>query len=188
VFENVREIVEELEPPPSDPGDAAGAKSAVSQRRIKIFACAARDAADETAVEMFSKLLDSRICAPRVISTDHLVSEIVALVAEEHPAIVCIGSLPPGGLSHTRLFCKRLRASFPDLKIMVGRWGLKGDAERRNREQLLEAGAEQFGTTLEETAVQLVQLQQLVQSMDTPAETRPLAAADGPLIASQRSS
>jgi len=189
VFENVREIVEELEPPPSEQGDAAGAKPAVSHSRIKILACAARDAADETAVEMFSKLLDPSICAAQVISTDHLVSEIVALVAEEHPAIVCIGSLPPGGLSHTRLFCKRLRASFPDLKIMVGRWGLKGDAERRNREQLLEAGAEQFGTTLEETAVQLVQLQQLVQSMDTPAEmTRPVATADEPLIASQRSS
>jgi hypothetical protein len=138
---------------------------------------------------MFVKLLDPRICAPQVISTDHLVSEIVAMVAEERPAIVCIGSLPPGGLSHTRLFCKRLRASFPDLKIMVGRWGLKGDAERKNREQLLEAGADQFGTTIDETAVQLVQLQQLVQSRDTPAEvTRPVATADGPLIASERSS
>jgi len=188
VFENVREIVEELEPPPSDQGDAAGAKPAVSRPRIKIFACAARDAADETAVEMFSKLLDPRICAPQVISTDHLVSEIVALVAEEHPAIACIGSLPPGGLSHTRLLCKRLRASFPDLKILVGRWGLRGEAEKRNREQLLEAGADQFGTTLEETAVQLVQLQQLVQSMDAPAEMTPaVATADGPLIGSQRS-
>jgi hypothetical protein len=87
------------------------------------------------------------------------------------------------------LLCKRLRASFPDLKILVGRWGLRGEAEKRNREQLLEAGADQFGTTLEETAVQLVQLQQLVQSMDTPAEMTPaVATAKGPLIASQRSS
>ena len=185
VFEIVGEIVEELEPPANDQSVAARAKPGVSHERIAILACAARDAADETAVEMLSKLLDPRVCAPRVISTDHLVSEIVALVAEEHPAIVCIGSLPPGGLSHTRLLCKRLRASFPGLKIVVGRWGVKGETDKRNRDQLLEAGADQFGTTLEETAVQLVQLRQLVQSMDTPAQvTRPAATAGGTLTAS----
>jgi predicted PurR-regulated permease PerM len=191
IFEMVREIVDELEPQPIGQGEAADAKPPVAHSKIKILACAARDAADETAVDMFSKLLDPRVCEPVTLSTDHLVSEIVALVAEEHPAIVCIGSLPPGGLSHTRLLCKRLRASFPDLKIVVGRWGLKGEAIKRNQEQLLEAGAEQFGTTMEESAVQLVQLQQLVQSLDTPEEaprdTPRVATPGGPLTASQRS-
>jgi predicted PurR-regulated permease PerM len=186
IFEIVREIVEELEPAPSDRGGTS-ALPAGGHSKVRILACAARDSADETAVEMFSRLLDPRLCVADVVSTDHLVSEIVALVAEVHPAIVCIGSLAPGGLAHTRLICKRLRAAFPDLKIIVGRWGLKGDAGTTNREQLIQAGADQFGTTVEETAVQLVQLQQLIQSREAPAEPSKLAIAtvDGP-IAAQR--
>jgi hypothetical protein len=192
IFEIVREIVEELGPEratsAAEPSAAerAAAEPAAPARyaKVKILACAARDAADEAAVEMFCCLLDPRVCEAEAISTDHLVSEIVAHVAEEQPAIVCVASLPPGGLSHTRLICKRLRAGFPQLKIVVGRWGLKSDADRKDRAQLLEAGADQFGTTLEETAIQLVQLQQLVQSIEgTPSPARPVATLDGPLAA-----
>ena len=35
---------------------------------------------------------------------------------------VCLAATPPGGLAHTRYLCKRLRARFPDLKILVCRW------------------------------------------------------------------
>ncbi|HET6327947.1 MAG TPA: AI-2E family transporter [Planctomycetaceae bacterium] len=176
IFEIVRETVEELESAPTDPPEATAAQPAVPRSKIKVLACAARDAADEAAVEMLSRLVDPRIGAIEVISTDHLVSEIISKVAEEHPAIVVIGSLPPGGLAHTRLLCKRLRSGFPDLKIVVGRWGLKADAELKNREQLIDAGADNFARTLEETATQLVQLQQMIQSIETPAGTlRPVA-------------
>ncbi|HEV8002242.1 MAG TPA: AI-2E family transporter [Planctomycetaceae bacterium] len=195
IFEIVRETVEELEPAPADPPKtadtgamtdrAAGASAAASRSKVKVLACAARDAADETAVEMLCRLIDPQIGAPEVISTDHLVSEIILRVSQEHPAIVVIGSLPPGGLSHTRLLCKRLRAGFPDLKIVVGRWGLKAEASLRNREQLLDAGADQFATTLEETAVQLTQLQQLVQSIETSAEAaQPIKKGERPVVAS----
>jgi predicted PurR-regulated permease PerM len=186
IFEIVRETVEELGPERATAAAeaaAAGEPAApTGYAKVKILACAARDAADEAAVEMLCCLLDPRVCSAEVISTDHLVSEIVAHVAKEHPAIICVASLPPGGLSHTRLICKRVRVRFPELKIVVGRWGLKEDSERKDREQLLEAGADQFGTTLEETAIQLVQLQQFVQSIEgKPAPARPVATVDGPL-------
>jgi predicted PurR-regulated permease PerM len=185
IFEIVRETVEELGPALSEPVQAPQAEPAAGHPRIKILACAARDAADEAAVEMLCRLLDPRLGLLETISTDHLVSEVILKVTEARPEIVCIGSLPPGGLSHTRLLCKRLRAGFPDLKIVVGRWGLKTEAVRKNREQLLEAGADQFGTTLEETAVQLMQLQQLMQSMETSAEAaRPVATVLRPLATS----
>jgi predicted PurR-regulated permease PerM len=188
IFEVVREIVEELGPVPGNFDQAAAAEPASGHSTIKVLACAARDAADEVAIEMFCRLLDPRVCAAEVLSTDHLVSEIVTRVGEGHPAIVCIGSLPPGGLSHTRLICKRLRASFPDLKIVVGRWGLPTDSEKGNREQLLEVGADQFGTSMQETAVQLVQLQQLLQSVAGSEGSRhPIATADGPLASTQKS-
>jgi hypothetical protein len=52
-----------------------------------------------------------------------LTGELLDRVAERRPAAVCIATIPPGGLAHTRYLCKRLRSRFPDLKILVGRWG-----------------------------------------------------------------
>jgi hypothetical protein len=74
------------------------------------------------------------------------------------------------------------------LKVLVGRWALNGDADKKSSDQLLEAGADQVGTTLEESVAQLVQLQQLIRSREAPAETPmlPIPAADGP-VAAQRS-
>ena len=55
---------------------------------------------------------------------------------------------------HARYLCKRLRARFPKIKIIVGRWGLKGNLES-NQQQLGEAGADVMAVTLLETLGQL---------------------------------
>jgi len=58
-------------------------------------------------------------------------------VAEQAPALVCIGALPPGGLAHARYLCKKLRARFPEVKIIVGggdsqaAWRQTGSSSRR---------------------------------------------------------
>jgi hypothetical protein len=95
-------------------------------------------------------------------STDRLTSEIVSQVEQDHPPVVCIASLPPGGIAHTRLLCKRLRNRFPKLKILVGRWGLQSDVAGE-RDDLADAGADMVGISLEETTVQLVQLLQFLR-------------------------
>ena len=136
---------------------------------MTVLSCAARDAGDETALEMLQRIVDPAVCRIEIVSTDRLVSEVVEMVAEERPSIVCIASLPPGGLAHTRLLCKRLRSRYADLKIVVGRWGLQGGIER-NREQLTSAGADYFATSLRETATQLVQLGHFLQSASTSPE------------------
>jgi hypothetical protein len=88
------------------------------------------------------------------MATDTLLAELVAHVTAEKPVLVCIGSLPPGGLAHTRYMCKRLRARHPELKILVGRWGLD-EAQDANREHLRDVGVDLIGTTLLETRKQL---------------------------------
>jgi predicted PurR-regulated permease PerM len=130
------------------------AKPDATSEPIHVLACPARDELDRVALEMLEQMLpDSRwkldITAPGTLS-----AELVEKVAEDGPAFLCIGSVPPGGLAHTRYLCKRLRARFPELKIMVGRWGLVENVEN-NREQLLESGANVMTTTLEETRNQL---------------------------------
>jgi predicted PurR-regulated permease PerM len=157
IVESTREIVEEHAPSPADAGTSGD-----TEPRLSILGCAACDQADEAALEMFQRLLDPQICRLEVLPINRLVSEVVAKVEDDQPSIVCIAGLPPGGVAHTRLLCKRLRTRFPKLKIVVARWGQHSNLES-TREQLVEAGADHFGTTLEETATQLVQLAQFLR-------------------------
>src|SRR5262249_46174955 len=107
--------------------------------KLRVLGCPARDEADELALEMFRQLLDPTRWDIEIASTEMLSSELVARAESERPALVCISSLPPGGLSQTRYLCKRLRAKLPETKILVGRWGLMQGLDQ-NRDQLREAG------------------------------------------------
>ena len=72
---------------------------------------------------MLQQILDPARWDLELIAPGTLTAELLDLVAERRPAAVCIAATPPGGLAHTRYLCKRLRSRFPDLKILVGRWG-----------------------------------------------------------------
>jgi predicted PurR-regulated permease PerM len=155
-----REIVEDLgESQASAPDEEATATlkddpDTAPTSRVRIMAFPARDEADRLALEMLQQLLDPRKWELEVASVEMLSSELVSMAAEKKPTLICIGSLPPGGLAHTRYLCKRLRTRLPKTKIIVGRWGLKGNLEE-NREQLIEAGADHVETTLLATQNQL---------------------------------
>jgi hypothetical protein len=123
--------------------------------RIRILCCPARDKIDEVALLILKEGLDSKRFDVAMASRALLASEIVRLVEQANPRLVCIGALPPGGLAQARLLCLRLRARFPELKILVGRWGLKGSLDK-NREQILAAGADRTATSLAETRKQIM--------------------------------
>ncbi|MCY2994030.1 MAG: AI-2E family transporter [Planctomycetota bacterium] len=125
--------------------------------QLRVLACPAHDQADRLALEMLRQLLDPTKWVVEVAGVELLTADLVAQVAEQAPALVCIGALPPGGLAHTRYLCKKLRARFPAVKIVVGRWGLVGNVQT-NREQLQDAGADLTATTLLETRSQLSSL------------------------------
>lgn len=124
---------------------------------LHVLACPARDQADRLALEMLRQLLDPAKWLVEIAAVETMTADLVAHVAEHAPALVCIGALPPGGLAHTRYLCKKLRARFPEVKIVVGRWGLTGGVEA-NREQLQDAGADLTATTMLETRSQLTSL------------------------------
>ncbi len=175
IVELIRELVEEIGSAASQlqSRPAAGPEAAATPvpPKLMILGCAARDASDETALEMLHRILDPAVCQMEIVSTDRLVSEVVELVAEERPSLVCIASLPPGGLAHTRLLCKRLRSRYGGLKIVVGRWGLQSNIER-NRDQLMTAGADHFATTLHDSCTQIVQLGPFLNSQKGPTDRR----------------
>jgi predicted PurR-regulated permease PerM/CheY-like chemotaxis protein len=131
----------------SDPGDT----------RVRILGCPARDEADAVALEMVRHLLDPARYRIEVSGTGMLTAEVVARIDLHRPALVCIGALAPGGLSQARHLCKRLRSQYPELTIVVGRWGLH-DEQDADRQHLLAAGADCVETTVLDTQRALAQV------------------------------
>lgn len=143
-------------------------------QKMAVLGCAAGDDADVAALTIFSHVLERKACDFSMVSTHRLISEIVAQVEEARPAIVCIVVLPPGGLAHTKLLCKRLRQRSSQLKIVVGRWGLANNEGAR--EQIVAAGADCFGSTLAETSTQLTNLAQLLRPAPPNLAAKAIAA------------
>jgi hypothetical protein len=94
-------------------------------------------------------------------STEALSSEVVALAGTARPQVICVAALPPGGVAQARYLCKRLRARYPDVKIVIARWGASG-ASDDNWDTLLAAGADHVSGSLLETRDQLTRLAALV--------------------------
>jgi predicted PurR-regulated permease PerM len=138
--EIVAEVAEEAGLQPK-----AGAEADAS---VRLLLCPARDEIDEVVLEMLIKIMTDQKWELQVTPAATLAAELLEQVGEYEPAILCIGCLPPGGLAHTRYLCKRLRASFPKLKIVVGHWG-KGDQLEALRADLCEAGADEVDVCLE---------------------------------------
>jgi hypothetical protein len=106
------------------------------------------------ALGLFRELLDPARWEVTALTPDTLSSELLEAVERTRPAVLCVASLPPGGLAHTRYLCKRLRQRFPDLKILVGLWGLPGDVPLQS---LADAGADATTTTLAAARAQLTE-------------------------------
>jgi hypothetical protein len=160
IYQTIRAILEDVVAPQQEISLIASKQTAPNglddDRRasVLILGCPAQDEADETALHAFAQLLRGKRCRVEVLSADVLTAEVMSRVGEEQPALVCAGALPPGGLAQARYLCKRLRAQFPDLRILVGRWGQTDNVEK-TRERLQAAGANHVATTLLEARTEL---------------------------------
>jgi predicted PurR-regulated permease PerM len=166
VYEGTRAILEDFgdereEAPADNETIAAG-------QIVHALGFPADGKADEVVLLGLAKLLDGHRYEMDVISPDMLASEMVTLLGQKQPGMVCIGALAPGGLAHARYLCKRIRARFPEIKILVGRWGASESIETA-RATLTSAGADRVAATLLEAHEQLVRLAQLTPAAATPA-------------------
>jgi predicted PurR-regulated permease PerM/CheY-like chemotaxis protein len=140
--------------------------------KVTVLGFPATDEIDELALKVFEQLLRPAGCEIEIASPKVLASEAVLLVEKAESSVILIAALPPGGHSQARYLCKRLRSRFPDLKILVGRWGFKDNLER-TRERLQAAGADHVATTLFESRNQLVPLVQVLAYAPEDTETVP---------------
>ncbi|MDB6108814.1 MAG: putative phytochrome sensor protein, partial [Pedosphaera sp.] len=82
----------------------------------------ARVKADEITAIMLAQLLEQRGVTTKIVSAFALTSEKVEMTKASKNGLVCVSALPPTGLFNARHVCKRLRADFPDIRIVVGFW------------------------------------------------------------------
>ena len=170
IWQATREIVDGLAADHPAALAAASEEPARSSRNVRVLAVPVGDDADLLGLVMLQHLLNPDRWTIDLTSPHLLAAEVVALVEDTRPAVVCLGALPAGSRStHTRYLCKRLRARFPDLRIVVGRWGLRENVARARR-QLEAAGAGSVGVTLVETREHL----QRVHPLDPPTLRPPV--------------
>ncbi len=130
------------------------------------------DEADELALLMLADLLRAEDWRMSVLSSRSLVSERLAALDAELPAVVCCGVLPEGKLSLVRQLCKGVRSRFPRLPIVAGLWAAAAPAPGQTPDGLTDL-TDAIGFTLAETRNHLVQFAQL--------QPGPAAVADQPL-------
>ncbi len=160
VGQATREILDVLAHDPPAPSERYGGDLSVSDpgvTPVRILGCPARDETDAVGLEMVRHLLDPARYQIEISGAGMLTAEVVAQVGADRPTLVCIGAVAPGGLSQARHLCKRLRSQHPELKIVVGRWGLH-DEKDTDREHLLAAGADYVETTVLDTQRALAQV------------------------------
>jgi predicted PurR-regulated permease PerM len=169
IFSETRAIVashsqQQTSRPASDGSGTVQEESA--RPNVRILGCPARDEADEAGLVMLQQLLDPTRYEIEVMGEEKLASEVLAEAGENQTGLVCIAAVQPGGLTHARYLCKRFRAQFSDLKIVVGLWGFKGELGP-TRDSLLSAGADQVATSLLESRDQISNLSPLISDSGT---------------------
>jgi hypothetical protein len=137
--------------------DAEGDKSSPALVRVPILGCPANSQGDEVALRMLCHLLEDSPVSLVIASGGMMTSDIVTAVAQQGYRIVCIVDLPPSVPSKTRYLIKKLRSTFPDLQIVVGRLAPSTLADD-TPQPLLDAGANYIGSTLVETGEYLRQV------------------------------
>jgi len=98
-------------------------EAAPGKEKIRLLCCPAGDVWDQLSLASFVAVMTDDRWDTKLIGTAKLSSELLVEVAAFAPHVICIGSLPPSGDAHLRYLCKRLRSRFPDIHILVCRWG-----------------------------------------------------------------
>ncbi len=147
----------------AEPGSTEGTGSSTS---VQVVGLVADDASDALVLRMLGQLLAPSGCNLEIIADTDTSLQALERVAEHSPALVVVSHLPPEGTTLARYLVRRLRAQFPDLPIVVGRWGETGSSTSA-AEQFKEIGALRVVSTLADSRA-LIQGQLASEQKKTP--------------------
>ncbi len=114
----------------------------------RIVGVSARTMTDETIWEMWGQLFEPQKVEVESVGSAYLSSSSDISSAD----LVCVSSIPPGGLAQARYICRRLRAKLPKAAILVIRPGVQAN-EKESAQRLVEDGASMVCASLEEARV-----------------------------------
>ncbi len=130
---------------------------------VRVVCIPASDRADETSAGMLAHLLELAGFATVSLPVLTFPADVLEELSIQESDVVCISALPPFALMNARSLSKRLRVSFPKLRIVVGLWNFSGGGVK-SEERLEAAFAVEVVTTLA----------QAVERIQAPVESMPL--------------
>ena len=151
----IDEIIQDMEAAPPKPGveptAAAAAAPIPEQAKVecsRIVGVPTSDRGDLLPLRMLQSLLSPSGCRIELADVARTPLEVVEKLAAADPTLILISYLPPGGLVQARYLVRRIRARFPSIPIVVGRWAESSENESADR--LQSAGATAVVATLAE--------------------------------------
>lgn len=139
-----------------------------------LVACvAAKGPRDEIAGEMLQQLLGHLGIPSRNASSKMVAGETVRWIGETTPDLVCISAVSPSTANHARYLCTKVRAAFPNVRILVGFWS-PTSVPPETIEELKAAGANELFHSMEKTVERIAAL---VPAVEIPSENPPVDAA-----------
>jgi predicted PurR-regulated permease PerM len=134
ISQSTREIIDDLgdrftKQDSENHSEQGSIASAVRLVGTEIVCLPARDEADELVGMMFCQLLQQAGYAASYLAIG-TVNDMLEQVAKGGFRIACVSALPPFAVGQSRSLCKRLRARFPELKIMLGLWKFPGGVSK----------------------------------------------------------
>jgi hypothetical protein len=134
----------------------------------RICCVPARAYRDQLAGDMFVRLLWQQNYPARSVAATMALGELADWIRQTNVEMVCISVVPPSTLIHARYRCSKLRASFPQLKIMVGLWG-HSNLTPETLMTLHNSGADEIVTNLTEAVERMtVHLEKSVVESEVP--------------------
>lgn len=138
IIQTTRTLIDELRERPSEeliPKAAADAAPEsvpapvqAADLPMHVLILPVKNAADELAGDMLAHLLALGGVGSKVISHKALANEAADALTECEAEIVCLSLVRPFAVLQARYLAKRLRARFPQLKIVIGLWDQKHPA------------------------------------------------------------
>jgi hypothetical protein len=167
VFQNTRLLVEDLAERAEDliAGNQTSRKrdesgqhdqAATAESQPEVICIPARDEADEIAALMLEQLLIKRGVRANVLSCAGLLGECLQQIEKKQPRIVCVAAVPPFGYVHARYICRRLRAEFPDVKIVAAILTERDPSEIKKRQPPVQA--DEIGVSVKEAMTAILAL------------------------------
>jgi predicted PurR-regulated permease PerM len=107
---------------------------------VAVACLPSRDDSDEIAATIVAQLLERRGVGAKALSCQSLTAECVGRLRELQLNVACVCTVFPPAWRHSRYLCKRLKAEFPEMKIIALTWGAHEEIDEIQTRLGLSAG------------------------------------------------